>query len=194
MISQTAAYMVPFDALKRAVGSRDHNLLKAIKKDRARLLEEADDNRDDDDSRTCAEALADLINGANLDAIEDSEGNIYGLALEAMCAQLGQFVGEIQGDWNDPLDAFFAARGVPLMYSDLVFGDAVIVLPVYAGYPEVGSWTPDSVVAAAAPLRAIDLESLRQENEEMAKVVGEIGKWIDTASKRPGWGIVGFSL
>src|SRR4051794_14524829 len=56
MITQTAAYVVPFDRLKHAVGSRD--LLEAISAASAGLLPEADANRDDEETRTCGEALA----------------------------------------------------------------------------------------------------------------------------------------
>src|SRR5262245_39246587 len=111
MITQTAVYLVPFDALKRAAGSRDLELLAAISDVCSALLDEADLNRDDEDGRSCGEALADLINGADLDDVPASEGNTYGLALEAMCAYLGEFACEIHGHWNETLDAFFAERG-----------------------------------------------------------------------------------
>jgi hypothetical protein len=195
VITQTAVYIVPLDALKRAVGSRSAKLLKAIKKSSAKLLTEADENRADDIERTCGEALADLINGADYDEVPEEEAHLYGLALEALCAHLGAYAGEVDGDWNDELDAFFAARSVPLKFSDLVFGDEVIKLPSSSDdYPIIGSWAPEQIAAAATPLRAIDLKALRAEDEELAKVVGDIIKWIKKASKHSGWGLVGFSL
>lgn len=194
MITQTAAYIVPFDTLKRAVGSRDRQLLQAIIEECASLLNEADKNRPNKDSPTCAQALADLIHGIDFDGFDPSKGNSYGLAFETMCAHFGEFVGEVHGHWNDLMDAYFAECGVPLKYSDLVIGEEVIDLPIYADYPEVGSWSPSAVLAAVAPLNALNLEALRENDEELAEVVGEITQWIQRACKMPGWGIVGFSL
>jgi len=48
MITQTAACLVPFDALKRVAGSRDKTLLRAVSKKCAGLLDDADANRGDE--------------------------------------------------------------------------------------------------------------------------------------------------
>jgi hypothetical protein len=95
MAKQTTAYLVPFNALKRSAGSRDKQILDSIFVECAELLDEADLNRDEDQTRTCAEALTDLVNGADLKGIRWSEGNGYGLSLEAICARLGTLLGEI---------------------------------------------------------------------------------------------------
>jgi hypothetical protein len=195
VITQTAVYLVPFDQLKRSVGSRNRKLLSAVRKGCAELLEEADANRDDDVERTCGEALADLINGADLSDVPEEEGSLYGLALEALCSHLGAFAGSVDGDWNDDLDAFFAARGVPLKFSDLVFGDEVIELPpAEPEYPIIGSWAPAVIAAAAAPLGALDHKALRAEDAERANVVKAIAGWVKKAARRPGWGLIGVSL
>ncbi len=195
MNPKTDAYIVPFAELKRAAGSGDQTLLRAISRECAGLLAEADDNREEDETLTCADALADLINGADLDEVEDS-AYLYGLALEAMCAYFGEFVGDVYGRWNEELDAWFVAHGIPLRFTDLVCGSAVIDLPKFFGFPEIGSWSPDVVSAAAASLRTINLLGVLQmeKDDELAEVVGEVIKWVDQASQRPGWGIVGFSL
>jgi hypothetical protein len=193
MITQTAAYVVPFDALKRAAGSRDQKLFETISEGQADLLDEADANRDEEGMLSCRKALAHLIDGVPT-RVKRSDAPMYGLALEAMCAQLGEFAGQVYGDWNDELDELFAEQGVPLKYSALVFGDEVIKLPAHEGYPEIGSWTPEVVAAVARPLRAINLDELQEEDEELAEAVGEVVGWIKKARKRRGWGVVGFSL
>jgi hypothetical protein len=195
MITQTAVYLVPFGAVRKAVGSRNRKLLRAISERCANLLAEADENRDNDIERTCGQALADLINGADLGEVPEEEGYLYGLALEALCAHLGEAAGEVDGDWSKELDAFFAAHRVPLWFSDLVFGEELIDLPpTNAEYPIIGSWSPEAVVAAAAPLRALDLRALAAEDQQRAHVVGDVVRWVKEAGTRPGWGLVGFSL
>jgi hypothetical protein len=195
MITQTAVYLVPFGAVRKAVGSRNRKLLRATSERCANLLAEADENRDDDIERTCGQALADLINGADLGEVPEEEGYLYGLALEALCAHLGEAAGEVDGDWNKELDAFLSAHGVPLRFSDLVFGEEVIDLPpTNAEYPIIGSWSPEAAVAASAPLRALDLRALAAKDQQRAHVVGDVVRWVQEASQRPGWGLVGFSL
>jgi hypothetical protein len=195
VITQTAVYLVPFDELKRSAGSRNQKLLKAVLKSQEALLDEADTNRDDDVERTCGEALADLINGADLRAVPYEEGALYGLAMEALCAHLGTFAGSVDGDWNKELDEFFASCGVPLKFSELVFGNEVIKLPsAEPEYPIIGSWAPEAIAAAARPLGALDLKALRAKDKERARVVAAITKWVKTAGTRPGWGLIGFSL
>ncbi len=107
---------------------------------------------------------------------------------------LGRYVGEVEGEWNQELDAFFSSHAVPLKFSEIVSGNAVIDLPVYGEYPIVGSWSPQMIAAAASPIRNINLTALIAKDQELGKVVGAVADWVAQASKRPGSGIVGFSL
>src|SRR5947209_10077981 len=114
MLTKTDAYVVPFAELKRVAGSRDRDLLEAIRTECAWMLEEADINRQEGCDLTCAEALARIIEGDDLRDVPHRLGYLYGNALEALCCFLGEFVGDVEGDWREDLDALFAGRGVPL--------------------------------------------------------------------------------
>ena len=193
MSSKTDAYIVPFDELKRAAGSRDKTLLAGVVDEFGWMLEEADGNREEDEELTCLEAVTAIINGKNLSRLPRHLRSMYGYALEAICARIGGFVGEIQGEWSDLLDEFFAEHGVPLSFSDLVNGDTVIGLPQPEFHPEIGSWTPAEVAAAVEPLEQLDPEALTDGDEEMAGVVIEVRSWVVGAHRR-GYGMMAFSI
>jgi hypothetical protein len=58
----TDVYMISFDDLKRAVGSKDRQLLEAILDECGNQLRDADGYLDKRTTVTCADALTDLIN------------------------------------------------------------------------------------------------------------------------------------
>jgi hypothetical protein len=193
MAEKTDAYIVPFDELRRAVGSKDKTLLAGVVDEFGWMLDEADGNREEDEELSCLEAVTALINGKNLSRLPRRLRSIYGYALEAICARIGGFVGEIHGEWDELLDEFFAEHGVPLCFSDLVLGDTVIGLPQPECHPEIGSWTPEQVAAAVGPLEQLDLEALKESDEEMADVVIEVRSWVVGAHRR-GYGMMAFSI
>jgi hypothetical protein len=190
----TSVYLIPFGELKQVVGSRDPALLKAITAERADMLADADELRADGDELTCAEALGRLIEGEGY-SDDDSVAYLYGYALEVLCDYLGEFA-ETVDNRSEIIDPYFARCGVPLKFRDLVFGDEVIRpgLPYAGDPPHIGSWSPEAVSHALAPLFAIDLEALRAEEKILAKSVGSIRTWVKTTAHRRGWGIIGFSV
>ena len=84
MLTKTDAYVVPFAELKRVAGSRDRDLLEAIRTECAWMLEEADINRQEGCDLTCAEALARIIEGDDLRDVPHRLGYLYGNALESL--------------------------------------------------------------------------------------------------------------
>jgi hypothetical protein len=190
----TDVYVVPFADLKRAVGSKDRQLLKAIQDESGFILNEADGYLDKGANVTCADALADLIDGTDFGKHPPKYLFRYRCALEAIWAYLGDYVGEMECDGCTTLDKTLASLDIPLGFSELVSGDEVVPLPAWNDVPCVGSWSPEQVASALPAVRQIDLDALAAEGEDAAEAVGRIRIWVEEAASRPGWGVVAFSF
>jgi hypothetical protein len=74
-------YAVSLEQLKQVVGSHDQAIIDAIVEGHEDFLSTIDDI-DVDAKLTCADAVAELING---ELSEDAPGYLYGYAVEAIC-------------------------------------------------------------------------------------------------------------
>src|SRR4051794_41749851 len=119
----TDIYTVSFADLKRAVGSKDQKVLAAILEACGDMLRDADGYLDKGATVTCADALADLIEGADFRNHPPPYRYRYRCALEAIWAYLGEYLGQLEGEDCEELDEALAELDIPLKYSDLVNGD-----------------------------------------------------------------------
>src|SRR3954466_1673079 len=91
----TDVYTVSFADLKRTVGSKDQKVLAAILDECGDMLRDADGYLDKGAAVTCADALADLINGVDFGASSPPYLYRYRCALEAVWAYLGEYLGQV---------------------------------------------------------------------------------------------------
>lgn len=190
MSSGINVYLVDIERLKQAIGSGDQSLIDAIVKETRGFLSTIDDI-DDEAELTCADAVAELINGQ---ISEDVPGYLYGYALEAICAHLGEElpnVAQIAGasEWMEEVDQILERKGISVRFNGLVYHGSPVPIPEPDDYPFIGQWTAAQVAAAVPAFRAADLSDL---DAEMAETIRQMCAWAEAAASQPGSSIVGF--
>jgi hypothetical protein len=201
MSTAVNVYSVPVDGLRAVPGSKNKKLLAAVRKQKS-FLQMIDDIADPDDEDetppTCAEAVAQIING---DKMDDRFGHVYGYAYEAICAELGaeaephwwSIVGA--GAWFEQIDKALQTLGFPVQVTCLLYQGALIEIPDPDTYPGLGWWTADEIAAAVPVLDRLDLEKMAAKTAEKVKPVADaffaIRAWITLAASRPGDWLIG---
>jgi hypothetical protein len=190
MSSSINVYAVPLERLTQVVGSRDQGLIDAIVEGREDFLSSIDDI-DDEAEMTCADAVAELING---EASEDAPGYLYGYALEAICSHVGDELPNIcpivgAADWIEEVDRILERKRIPVRLSALVYGGSPIPIPEPDDCPFIGQWTPAEIAAAATAFQAADPADVDQAT---ADALQQARRWVEVAAKKPGTSIVGF--
>jgi len=196
MSSGLSVYAVSIDQLKRVLGSRDSRWIKAVQENAAGLIESVDDVQTPDEgeeSHTCGEAVAHLINGETSDALP---GSLYGFALEAICSEVGEFAGDVcpinrVSGFVEWLDEGLAAHGVPVRMEKLIFGTDPVPLPDRDENPLIGWWSPEECAAAAAAFRDLDLATAEADSE-LRESLEQVREWVQQAAATPGVSIIGF--
>jgi len=183
-------YAVAVDQLRRAFGSRDQKLIAAIVTSHKHFLSTIDDI-DDEAEMSCAQALAELVNGTQP---KDGAGYLYGYALEALCGHLGEELPNIcpiagASAWIEEMDRLLASRRVPLQLMQLVFGGSPVPIPEPDDAPCIGVWRADELPAAAAAFRALDPSGL---DHDMTETLAQFRGWVEAALRTPGRSIIGF--
>jgi hypothetical protein len=190
MSSTVTVYAVSVDRLKQVVGSGDQALIDAIVEGQADFLASIDEI-DDEAERTCAEAVADLVNGETSD---DAPGYLYGYALETICRHVGQELPNISGisrasQWIEKIDAVLTSKGVPLRFSNLVYDGTPIPIPEPDDSPSIGQWPAGKIPAALAAIQSIEPAGI---DNDMDETFAQMRGWFERAAKTPGVSIVGF--
>jgi hypothetical protein len=190
MSSAINVYAVSVERLKGVIGSRDEGLIEAIVEGQEGFLESIDDI-DDEAETTCAEAVAELING---EVSEDAPGYLYGYALEAICSHLGEELPNVcpisgASDWIEEVDEVLERKGIPVRLNRLVYADSPVEIPEPDDYPFIGEWTAAEVAGAVAAFQTADLTDV---DEEMAETIEQMRGWVEVAAKEPGASVVGF--
>lgn len=183
-------YALPLGTLQQAVGSGDSSLLDAIMEEQAEFLESID-AIDEDAEATCADALAELVHG---EVSEDVPGYLYGYALQALCAHLGETLPNIcpiagASEWIGKVDGVLEGMGIPLRLSMLVQGGSPVAIPEPEDYPFIGMWQAEGIAAALAGFRGLAMGSLES---EMAETLGQLRGWVEAAAGTRGSSLIGF--
>ena len=190
MSSSINVYAVPLERLSRVIGSRDQGLIDAIAESHEDFLSSIDDI-DDEAETTCADAVADLINGETSD---DAPGYLYGYALEAICSHVGEELPNISAisrasDWIEEVDRILERKRIPARLSGLVYGGSPVPIPEPDDYPFIGQWTPAEILAAATAFQTADLTDL---DHATADTLQQVRRWAVAAAKKPDTSILGF--
>jgi hypothetical protein len=190
MSSAINVYAVSIERLKQVVGSRDRSAVDAIVADLEHFLSTIDDI-DEDAEMTCAEAVAELVNGETSD---DAPGYLYGYALEAICAHVGEELPNIcpiagASDWIEEVDAVLKRKGIPVRLSGLVFGGSPVPIPEPDDYPSIGKWPAAEVPGALKAFQSLDVTDI---DDEMAETLAQMRGWLEAAAKTPGASVIGF--
>ena len=190
MSSGINVYAVTLERLKQVVGSRDQAAIDAIVKGHEDFLSSIDDI-DEEAELTCADAVAELING---DLSEDAPGYLYGYAVEAICSHVGEELPNVcpiagASDWIEEVDALLEDKGIPVRLNGLVYGGSPVSIPEPDDYPFIGKWTTDELASAKTAFESADLTNV---DPEMAETLQQMRGWIEAAAKKPGVSIVGF--
>ena len=93
MSSTITVYLVSIDRLRQLLGSRDQATIRAVVTGREDFLHDVDEI-DEDAGMSCADAIAELVNG---EVSEDGPGYLYGYALEAICSSVGKELPNVSG-------------------------------------------------------------------------------------------------
>jgi len=188
MGSTLDVYAISLERLTQAAGSGDQSLIAAIKTSQGDFLASVDEINDEA-GFTCAEALAELVNGG----ISQRElGYLYGYAVKAICMHLGK---ELSGagpfsrisGWTEEVDASLKAHGIPLAIDDVLYAGSPVRIPEPDDYPFIGHMTPDIV---APTLAAFQAQPAAADNEDLLLIRG----WLEEAAKIPGGALVSFII
>ena len=180
------------DRLKAIAGSHDQALYRChCRCGHKRFLSNVDDI-DDESEITCAEAVAELING---NRSEDASGYLYGYALQAICAHIGKelntnipgIVGAVE--WSEEVDAILESKNIPIRLEKLIYGGSPLPIPEPDDYPFIGKWLAEKIPAALTAFASLDLAGI---DSEIADTLKQIHAWLESASKIPGASLVGF--
>lgn len=190
MSSAINVYAVSLERLKEVVGSRDQAMIDAIVEAHEDFLDSIDEI-DEDLELTCADAVAKLING---ELSEEVPGYLYGYAIEAICAHIGEELPNIcpiagASDWIEEVDALLERKGIPVGLNQLVYGGAPVPIPEPDDYPFIGKWTPTELPAAKAAFAGADLTDV---DPEMAETMQQIRNWVEAGAKEPTVAVIGF--
>jgi hypothetical protein len=190
MSSTINVYAVSIDRLNQLLGSRDQAEIDAVVSSHKGFLATIDDI-DDEAEMTCAQAVAELVNGS---PDKDGPGYLYGYALEALCAYAGEELPNICGivgasRWIEETDALLERLQVPLRLMDLVYRGSPVPIPDPDDSPCIGRWPADQIPTALAALRAVDFNPL---DRDAAETLEQIRGWLEAAAREPGASIVGF--
>ncbi len=190
MSSDITVFAINSDQLRTALGSRDRALSATIVAGAADYLASINEINDEA-GLTCAEAVAQLIDG---ETSPDVPGFLYGYALEAMCGHLGRELPNIcpiagASEWIEEVDEFLKSQGVTISLNDLVMCGSPVPIPQPDDYPFIGFWPAEEVPAALASIRGVDLAPLDQ---EMAETIEQMRQWLEETVKTPGASVVGF--
>jgi hypothetical protein len=190
MSSGINVYAVPIERLKQLVGSRDLGTIDAIVEGHEEFLSSIDDI-DEEAELTCADAVAQLLNG---ELSEDAPGYLYGYAVEAICSHVGETLPNIcpiagASDWIEEVDALLERKGIPVRLNALLYGGSPVPIPEPDDYPFIGKWTAAELAAAKSAFESADLTDV---DPEMAETLQQMRDWVEAAAKKPGASLVGF--
>jgi hypothetical protein len=188
--SGISVYAVDVERLKAVLGAVNQPLVDALYAEQEGFLDSID-AIDEDAPVYCIEAVVHLLND---EPDEDVPGYLYGYALQAICAHIGEElpdVGDIVGasDWIEEVDAALKKKRVPIRLSDLVYGGSPVPIPEPDDYPFIGHWPADKLPAALAALRQADPADL---DDETAEAFKRIGEWLEAAARTQGASLIGF--
>lgn len=131
-------YQVDIDALKKLCGSKDSNALKTILKKQIERIEDTNDSFADEIEEEGAPGLDAAITQLIMNEEMNPEfGFMYGYALEALCAHLGQMM---------DMEAFESMTGgwfweLPDTIQSLVLSGSPVELPEIEDFPTIGHKT-----------------------------------------------------
>ncbi|MBL8851267.1 MAG: hypothetical protein JNG89_16415 [Planctomycetaceae bacterium] len=188
MSSLLQVYAVPLYKLNVLMGSRSEKSLNAI------LLLQQDFllriSNDDEEEITCAQALAELVNG---EVSSEHLGHLYGYALQAICAAIGKRLPDLDVvsslDWINEFDQALAQQQIPLSLMSLMYCGPPVAIPRPDDFPFIGGWTPEEVAAAVAPLDAMNTDRL---NNDHAEALRTIKSWVKQTVEIRDAAIIGF--
>lgn len=190
MSNSINVYAVELSRVDAIIGSCDQSLIDAIVREHEAFLSSIDDI-DSDSELTCADAVADLINGESAD---DAAGYIYGYASEAIYSHLGETLPNIcsvvgASEWLDKVDAVLETNGIPVRLNLLVYRGSPIAIPEPDDYPFIGSWTTEEIAAAKTAFENADMTD---SESDMLGILNQVRGWVVVAAKNKDCSIVGF--
>lgn len=198
MSSSLSVYLLDVAATRAFVGSRDEQLLEAI-----RANSRDDLARDDDYHRraiergapTADEALRAVVYGG---PFSDSREHAfqYGYAYERLCSLTGVFLPNDcftphKGDWLSVVDEGLKALGITAVSVEAFSHGAPPAPLPYTFTPGCGEWTPEHIAQALKQFEETKREDPPLEPEVVEAAMQCLG-WMRRAEVRPGLGVIGF--
>ncbi|MBM7442974.1 hypothetical protein [Streptomyces sp. HB132] len=204
MSSSLSVYLLDVAATRAWVGSRDDELLEAIRS------EFRDDTTRDDEyhsyaieqgAPTADEALRAVVHGGPFSE-DRSHAFQYGYAYQRLCSLTGRFLPNDcftphRGGWLSVVDQGLNALGITAVSVD-DFGYGALPAPLpYADTPGCGEWSPEHIAEALRQFettkRAVDESGQAAALEpEVEEAVRQCIDWMRYAEARPGYGVIGF--
>ncbi|MFG2670949.1 hypothetical protein [Streptomyces sp. NPDC048445] len=204
MSSSLSVYLLDVATTRALVGSRDDQLLNAI---RAGFGDDL--TRDDDYHRyaieqgspTADEALSAVIHGGPFSENQDHTFQCS-YAYQRICSLIGSSLPNDcftphKGDWLSVVDQSLEALGITAVSVD-AFSHSDLPDPLpYTYTPGCGEWTPEQIGQALQQFedtkRAVDRSGQAPPLEpEILDAVMQCLTWMRHAEARPGYGVIGF--
>ena len=190
MSSAINVYALRLDQLTQLLGSRNASAIRTINEAHSYFLSNVD-AIDDQAGMTCAQAVAELING---ESSKDGPGYLYGYALEAVCAHVGRELPNIcpiagASSWIEEVDAFLESKGIPIRLSKLVQWGSPVPIPEPDDYPSIGYWSSDEIPPSIRAFAAADLSGAEN---DMVETLSQLRSWLQSAAKDPQAMVIGF--
>ncbi|QXE33818.1 hypothetical protein KQY30_05440 [Streptomyces sp. GMY02] len=204
MSSSLSVHLLDVAATRALVGSRDDQLLEAIRTNFGDELARDDDYHHHSielGAPTADEALRAVVHGGPFSDNRDHAFQ-YGYAYQRLCSLTGTFLPNDcftphRGDWLSDVDQGLKALGVTAVSVEAFsYGDFPAPLP-YTYIPGCGEWTPDHIARALrefeAAKQAVEESGQAPSLEpEVLEAAMQCLSWMRHAETRKGFGVIGF--
>ncbi|MEU9123639.1 hypothetical protein AB0C96_27845 [Streptomyces sp. NPDC048506] len=199
MSSSLSVYMLDPKATRSLVGSRDEQLLQAIRDNFGDDLESDDSwfsSEIANGAPTSYEALHAVVHGGPFR--EGQYAFQYGYAYKRLCSLTGSFLDNssfcpFRGDWLEAVDeGLRALRITAISVAEFGYYNGIPASIPHYDLPRCGEWTHEQCLEAHEQFEQTEKDTAPQLEPAVVEAVRDVAGWLRHAAARPGFGIVGF--
>lgn len=199
MATPVNVFALPFDLLRAVPGSRDTELIEAVRSghtasDAEAARREADEECEpgEESEITFMQAVEQFING---EPPGRTHPLVWGAVFYAIVWTMGDFDDGWAVSWRNlkKLDSLLHDAGSPVGVHELCFRGSYLDLPADDDgrwYGSTGYWTPEEVNAVAFAVGRLSVRTVGQHEREQ---VDAVGRWVADPAQYDNVGLIGFT-